>query len=407
MRYVIIGAGPAGVAAAETLRRWDPPGAITLISDEPHPPYSRPLLTYLLSGEVSLERIWLREEDYFEKWGFTLLLGEAVTGVDPQAREVRLASGRVCPYDRLLIATGARPRRPGLPGEDLAGVFTLRTLADWRRLEAGLPPGGAVAVVGAGPVGLKVADALAQRGCRVSLVELESQVLPNLLDRDAAGLLEQALARLDIQVYCQAPPAAILGREGRVEAVALANGRKLPAQAVLLAIGVSPCTDFLSGTGLDEPSGITVNAALQTSQPGIYAAGDCVRALHLLTGAPAYYPIWPAAVAQGQVAGANMAGASRRYPGILPQNSLTVKGFRVISGGLIQPDPECRVVCEQDGRGNYRRLVFREDRLVGVTLVGEVREAGLYFQILSQQLPADQLPAVPRTPDFHPGRLWG
>lgn len=409
MRYVIIGASAAGLAAAETLRQWDPRGAITLISDEPHPPYSRPLLTYLLSGEVRLDKVWLKGPDYFQEWGFEARLGERVVQVAAAEHEVRLQSGRALPYDRLLIASGASPRLPGIPGEDLEGVFTLRTLADWQRLDAGLLEKGQVAVVGAGPVGLKAAEALAHRGCRVTLVEMESQVLPRLVDAQAAGLLRGALQEWGIEVHCHATPLGIAGSRGRVRALALADGRELPAQAVLFAIGVAPNTAFLTDPGPAAAVGIKVNARMQTAHPDIFAAGDCVQAVHLLTGKPAYVPIWPAAVAQGRVAGANMAGADRRYPGALPQNSISLRNFKVITGGLIQPEGEdLDTVTEFDRqRGQYRRLVFQQGRLVGLTLVGKVEDAGIYFQIMGQQLPAKDLAADPHRPDFHPGRLWG
>src|SRR4030042_693779 len=169
MRYVIIGASAAGCQAAETLRRYAPGDSITLISDEFRPLYSRPLLTYLLSGEVSPDRIWLKEKDYFNRWGFTPLLGEAVVRVAPQSREVYLASKKAIPYDRLLIASGARPRLPGVPGEALEGGYPLRNLADWQRLEAGLEGVRAVAVVGAGAGGLKAAGALGRRGLQGTL----------------------------------------------------------------------------------------------------------------------------------------------------------------------------------------------------------------------------------------------
>ncbi|RJR46501.1 MAG: NAD(P)/FAD-dependent oxidoreductase [Deltaproteobacteria bacterium] len=401
MRYLIIGASAAGLAAAETIRQWDPRGAVTVVSDEPHPPYSRPLLTYLLSGEVSLEKIWLKAADYFQEWGFEALLGEQVVQVAPEEREVRLRSGRACPYDRLLIASGARPRLPGIPGEDLEGVFTLRTLADWRRLDAALPEGAEVVVAGAGPVGLKAAEALARRGCRVALAELESQVLPRLVDTQAAAMLGNALLEWGIEVYCDTKPIGLAGYKGRVRALALADGRELPAQAVLFAIGVTPNTEFLADSGLAAAGGVPVDARLNTGLPEIYAAGDCVQGVNLLTGQPAYVPIWPAAVEQGKIAGANMAGANRRYPGLLPQNSISLRGFKIITGGLVQPEAEdVEIVSELDRRrGHYRRLAYREGRLVGLTLVGAVADAGIYFHLMSQQLPA----AEPVTP----GRLWG
>jgi NAD(P)H-nitrite reductase large subunit len=409
MLYLIIGASAAGLAAAEILRQWDPRGAITLISEEPHPPYSRPLLTYLLSREVRLDQVWLKGPDYFQEWGFEARLGERVVQVAPGEREVRLQSGEALPYDRLLIASGASPRLPGIPGEDLAGVFTLRTLADWRRLDAGLPEGGQVAVVGAGPVGVKAAEALVHRGCRVALVEMEPQVLPRLLESQAAALLDDALKKWGIDVYCNAAPAGIVGRQGRVRALALADGRELPAQAVLCAIGVTPNTAFLAAPHLAVAGGLQVNARMQTAHPDIYGAGDCVQGVHLLTGQPAYVPIWPGAVAQGRIAGANMGGAQRRYPGALPQNSISLRGFRVITGGLVEPEgADVEIVSEHDRqRGGYRRLVYQQGRLVGLTLVGQVEDAGIYFQLMGQQLPVKDLSADPRTPDFHPGRLWG
>ena len=153
MRYVIIGASAAGCKAAETLRRYAPDSPITVISEEAQPLYSRPLLTYLVSGEVAPEKVWLKGEDYFRQWNFEPVLGEQVMRVDPGAHAVHLLGGRHLPYDRLLIASGARPRLLGLKGEELAGVYTLRTLADWQRLAAGLPQAGRVVVVGAGAVG--------------------------------------------------------------------------------------------------------------------------------------------------------------------------------------------------------------------------------------------------------------
>lgn len=401
MRYVIIGASAAGLAAAEIIRQWDRGGSITLISDEPHPPYSRPLLTYLLSGEVRPDQVWLKDANYFHEWGLEACLGERVIQVAPGPREVRLASGRTLPYDRLLIASGARARLPGLSGEELEGVFTLRTLADWQRLDASLPENGTVAVVGAGPVGLKAAEAFVQRGCRVALVEMESQVLPRLVDAQAAALLSSAVKEWGIEIYCNSKPVGLVGRGGRVRALALADGRELPAQAVLFAIGVTPNTEFLGDTGLAVAGGIAINAQMQTAAPDIFAAGDCVQAVHLLTGQPVYVPIWPAAVEQGRVAGANMAGADRRYPGALPQNSISLRGFKIITGGLIQPEGEdTEIVSELDRlRGGYRRLVFKEGRLVGLTLVGKVADAGIYFQLMAQQLPVPE----PVTP----GHLWG
>jgi nitrite reductase (NADH) large subunit len=409
MRYVIIGTSAAGLAAAEVLRARDREGSITLISEEEHLPYSRPLLTYLLGREIKPEKIFLKSADYFVTWGLTPLLGEPVVGVHPGARSLELAGGKKIDFDRLLVASGANPRLLGIPGEDLPGVYTLRHLADVQRLEEGLTPGAPVAVVGGGAVGLKAAEALTHRGCPVILIEAETRVLPRLLDETAAKFLHQHLAGMGVELFLNARPTAVLESQGRVRGLSLADGREVTAAAVLFAVGVTPRTEFLAGTGVRSPEGIVVDHHLQSKCPAIYAAGDCALPRHLLTGEPAAYQIWPAAVAQGQVAGANMAGARRSYDGLLPQNSISLRGFRVISGGLgAGAGDGLEIVRELDEKqGCYRRLVFREGRLVGMTLVGEVEQAGIYFQIMAQKLPITGLVADPRGHNFHPGHLWG
>ena len=334
MRYVIIGASAAGCKAAETLRRYAPQSPIAVISEEAQPLYSRPLLTYLLSGEVSPEKVWLQGENYFREWDLDPVLGEPVVRVDPAAHAVHLLGGRRVPYDRLLIASGARPRLLGLKGEELSGVYTLRTLADWRRLATDLPQEGRVVVVGAGAVGLKTADALARRGLTVTLVARGAQPLSRVLDATAAALLHAAITRMGIEIIYHAWPEAIWGEAGQVRAPTLNGGRELPCQAVLFSIGVAPNVEFLAGTDLAGPEGIPVDRQMGTADPHIFAAGDCAYAHHLLTGQRAGYHIWPAAVAQGRIAGANLAGAGLAYDGLLPQNSLSLRGFHIITGGL-------------------------------------------------------------------------
>ncbi|MCK9375789.1 MAG: FAD-dependent oxidoreductase [Syntrophobacterales bacterium] len=401
MRYVIIGASAAGCAAAETLRRYAPHDPITVISEEAQPLYSRPLLTYLLSGEITREAVWLKGREYFQELALEPILGEPVTRVDPDSHAVHLLGGRVVAYDRLLIASGARPRLLGLLGEDLAGVYTLRTLADWQRLEAGLPPTGRVVVVGAGAVGLKTADALARRGLQVTLVARGSQPLSRVLDPTAASLLHGAITRMGIELIYQSWPEAIWGEHGQVKALTLNGGREIPCDAVLFSVGVAPNVEFLAGTDLATAEGIPVDQGMTSSDPDILAAGDCAHAYHLLTGKRAGYHIWPAAVAQGRIAGANLAGAGLTYDGLLPQNSLSLRGFHIITGGLGPQDTgDCEIVSELDlSRGQYRRLAYRDGRLVGLILVGAVADAGIYFQLMARQVPVPE--------PVQPGRMWG
>jgi NADPH-dependent 2,4-dienoyl-CoA reductase/sulfur reductase-like enzyme len=402
MRYVIIGASAAGLRAAETLRRYAPRSAITLISDEEHLPYSRPLLTYLLSGEATPDKVFLRGKGYFRQWHFDAKLGAPVVKVAPEAHEVRLASGEIVPYDRLLVASGARPRLLGIPGEDLGGVYVLRTLADWQKLDAGLAGIKDVVVVGAGAVGLKAADALARRGLTVHLLARGSQPLSRVLDKVAARLLGQALERMGIRLYKHSWPVALQGRLGRLSTVILNENREIAAPAALFSVGVDPNVEFLGDSGLANSGGVLVDEYLATADPDIFAAGDCTQPHHLLTGQRSAYHIWPAAAAQGRVAGANMAGAGRRYDGLLPQNSISLLGFKIITGGLSPQETEdCRVESGlNESRGQYHSLIYRGGKLVGLTLIGdEIKHAGIYFQLMAQQ--------TPMTGPVDPGRLWG
>ena len=338
MRFVIIGNSAAGLAGAETIRRLDPQAPITIISDEPYPPYCRPLLTYLLGGEIQEKDLWLKAADYYQRWRFTPVLGKRVVQVDPAAKTVRLDAGETISYDRLLVASGAYPTLPDIPGQDLQGVFTVRTLENFKAMQRMLRPEMRVAVIGSGLVGIKTAQALAHRGFEVTVVERETQIWSTMLDETAAGLLQQAVTELGVKVQFHSFPTAFRGHNSRVEAVVLSDGTEIPADLVIIAIGVTPNTEFLRGAGLYDPNGLAVDSQLRTAQADVFAAGDCVQPLDRLSGKKTYFAIWPAAVEQGRLAGANMAGHSRQYGGLLSQNTLYVANTRVIAGGLVRPD---------------------------------------------------------------------
>ena len=409
MRYVIIGNSAAGLAGAETIRRLQPQAPISIISDEPYPPYCRPLLTYLLGGNIQEKDLWLKAGDYYQHWRFTPVLGKRVVRVDAAAKAVELAGGDMVPYDRLLITSGARPTLPNIPGQDLPGVFTVRTLENFRAMQQMLRPEMRLVVIGSGLVGIKTAQALAHRGYDVTLVARKSQVLSNLLDETAAALLHQALTGIGVKIRFHSTPAAISGENGRVKSVVLTDGAEIPADLVIIGIGVIPNTEFLDGAGLSNPSGLTVDQHLRTEHEDIFAAGDCVQPFDRLSGEKTYFAIWPAAVEQGRLAGANMAGHERTYGGLLAQNTLYVGDTRVIAGGLIRPaEATCEVHSHHDPVSrSYRRLIIQDDRLVGVILVGQVEDAGVYLHLIYNRTPLASLPADPRRRGFQVGRLLG
>jgi NAD(P)H-nitrite reductase large subunit len=243
----------------------------------------------------------------------------------------------------------------------------------------------------------------------VTLLARKSQVLSNLLDANAADLLHQAMTEIGVTLRFYAIPAALSGKNDRVTGVVLTDGTEIPADLVIIGIGVIPNTEFLSAAGLSDPAGLTVDAHLSTPVADIYAAGDCVQPWDRLSGEKTYFAIWPAAVEQGRLAGANMAGHQRQYGGLLPQNTLYVGGTRIIAGGAVRPsDDTCEVHIHYDPASrSYRRLVIKDGCLAGVILAGQVEEAGVYLNLIYNRTPLASLPTDPRRPDFHAGRLLG
>jgi NAD(P)H-nitrite reductase large subunit len=270
-----------------------------------------------------------------------------------------------------------------------------------------LRPGMRLAVIGSGLVGIKTSQALAQRGFDVTLLARKSQVLSTLLDETASALLHQAMTGIGVKLRFHSTPAALSGENGRVTGVVLTNGSEIPADLVIIGIGVIPNTEFLSGAGLSNPAGLTVNRQLRTDQEEIYAAGDCVQPVDRLSGEKTYFAIWPAAVEQGRLAGANMAGQARHYGGLLSQNTFYVGGTRIIAGGLVRPgDESCELHIQFDKSSQrYRRLVVKDGCLVGVILVGQVEDAGVYLNLIYNRTPLASLPADPRVQGFQVGRL--
>jgi NAD(P)H-nitrite reductase large subunit len=409
MHYVIIGNSAAGLAGAETIRRLHPQAPISIISDEPYPPYCRPLLTYLLGGEIQEKDLWLRARDYYQRWQFAPILGKRVLQVDAAAKALSLEGGDTVSYDRLLVASGARPSLPDIPGQDLQGVFTVRTLEHFKAMQQMLRPEMRVVVIGSGLVGLKTAQALAHRGYDVTLVARKAQVLSNLLDESAAAFLHRAMTGVCVKLRFHSIPAALSGENGRVKSVVFTDGTEIPADLVIIGIGVIPNTEFLRDAGLSNSYGLKINQHLRTDQEDIYAAGDCVQPYDRLSGEKTYFAIWPAAVEQGRLAGANMAGHERKYGGLLSQNTLYVGDTRVIAGGMVRPaDASCEVHIYHDPYSrSYRRLVVKDGCLVGVILVGQVEDAGVYLNLIYNRTPLATLQSDPRRRDFHVGRLLG
>ena len=380
MRHVILGNGPAGVVAAEALRKLSPADTVTLVGDEPGPPYSRMAIPYLLMGDIDEKGTWLRKEPgHFERLGIALKEGRAAA-VDAAKREVRLESGEVLAWDRLLVATGSHPNRPPIPGIDLPGVHPCWTLADARAIAGRVRKGSRVVQMGAGFIGCIILEALASRGVELVVVEMGDRMVPRMMPPRASEMIRAWCEREGVHVVTGARVAAI-EQAGSSLSVKLTDGQAWAADLVISATGVTPNTAFLDGSGVACDGGVLVDERMESSVKGIFAAGDVSRAPEFDTDRKIAYAIQPTAVEQARVAALNMAGRDAASPGALAMNVLDTLGLVSVSFGQWHGVPHARGgswVEEMDReRFRYLRLEFRDDRLIGATSLGHTEHAGV------------------------------
>jgi len=377
MKHVIIGAGPAGIIAAETLRRVDGQGSVTVVGDEPEAPYSRMAIPYLLSGNVGEEGTHLRHgADHFDKLGVDVRR-DRVTRVDAKDARVELAGSGHLQYDRLLIASGSHAVRPPIPGMDLPGVENCWTLDDARRVAEGAREGSRVVLMGAGFIGCIVLEALANRGVELTVIEMGERMLPRMMDDTGGDMIKRWCERKGVRVLTGTRVAAVVADNGAL-ALSLENGGSLPADFVVCATGVSPNVDFLAGTGIEIEDGVLVDEHLQSSVPGIYAAGDVAQGPDFSTGERQVHAIQPTASEHGRIAALNMAGTATRFRGSLSMNVLNTLGLISSSFGLWMgaKGGEGARVSDAD-RFRYLRLEFDQDRLVGALALGLTQHVGV------------------------------
>ena len=379
MKQVIIGNGPAGVIAAEALRRADPVADVVLVGDENEPPYSRMAIPYLLTGNIGEQGTYLRKDaGHYARLNIRLIVARA-DKVDSAARSVTLSNGEILRYDRLLIATGSHPLRPAIPGIDLPNVHPCWTLADARKIVAKAKPGARVGQLGAGFIGCIILQALAERGVKLSVVEMGDRMVPRMMTAKAGGLIRLWVEKKGVQVHVNARAEAVTSTGTGLMQVKLSNGQSIECDLLIAAAGVRPNIAFLQGSGVKVGDGILVDARMQTSVPGIYAAGDVAEATDCLTGQRRINAIQPNAVEQGRIAALNMAGKPAQFRGSFVFNVLTTLGLVSSSFGEWQgvPGGESTEVLDEV-HYRYLNLQFDGDRLVGANCVGFADHVGAF-----------------------------
>jgi NAD(P)H-nitrite reductase large subunit len=382
--HVILGAGPAGVIAAETIRQHAPNDRITLIGDEVEPPYSRMAIPYLLMGNIDERGTYLRKDaNHFVRLNVAQVNARALS-VDGQAKTIQLSNGSVLQFDKLLIATGSRPVRPPIPGLDSPQVHPCWTLEDARAIMALAKPGARVVQMGAGFIGCIIMEALASRGVTLSVVEMGDRMVPRMMGPVAGNMIRDWCELKGVKVFTGAKVEAIVPTDDPVM-VRLSTGQKLPADLVISATGVKPCIDFLQSSGVTCLQGVLTNEHMQTSIAGIYAAGDCAEAFDKVSGTTIVSAIQPNAAEQARVAALNMVGQTATLKGVTQINVLDTLGLISTSFGNWQGVPGGDQVA-LTAKGRHLSLQFKDDVLVGCNSVGWTDHVGVMRGLVEGQV---------------------
>lgn len=425
--YLIVGNSAAGVTAAEHIRANDDDASITIVSREPYPAYGRPLISYMIEGKTTEEKIWFKPADFYEAHNIEAMLGPdfEVVELAPDPHEAHLANGESIAYGKCLLATGSVPFTPPIKG--LGGkrnVYTFITLDDAKAAWAAAADATSrahsegrtsrIIVIGAGLIGLKAAEALSYHADEILVLELAPRILPAVLDGDGAALLQGLLAERGIICKPGVSADEILGDAYQATGAVLTNGEQVDCDMIIAAVGVRPNSSLAVNAGAKQGRGLICDETLQTSLPDVYAAGDLVQVTDMLDGAERPLALWPNAMRQGKLAGLQMVGAKDAEPfcGSFAVNAVDFFDVSLLTAGMINPadDAGCEVNVVSDGR-RYAKFVTRQGKLVGYILLNRPANAGIYTSLIENEVPLDTLdPGVfedaPANLDFPQSVRW-
>ena len=382
MRYVIIGGSAAAIGCIEGVRSVDKTGEIILITGETEWNYSRPLISYLLEGKTTRDKMWCRPDSFFTRNGVTVKAGVLATALDAGDRTVRLSTGERLAYDRLLAATGSRPFVPPIPGlETVERTFCFQTLSDASALAEALRPESRVLILGAGLTGVKCAEGIRGLCAQIAIADLAPRVLPAVLDDTAAAMVQARMEEKGVRFYLNDSAAAFRGNTARLQ-----SGTELEFDVLVTAVGVRPNTQLVADAGGAVDRGILVNGRCATTLPDVYAAGDCAQGYDAVSGEKRMLPLWPNAVLQGETAGINMAGGRADYTQGIALNASGVFGLHMVTAGSYEGES---FTVQRDG--SYKRLVTADGVLKGVIMVGDVSRAGIYTDLIRKKKPLSEI----------------
>lgn len=382
MNYVIIGNSAGAIGCIEGIRQMDQEGSITLISDESHHTYSRPLISYLLYGKTDEQRMKYRPDNFYEHNRVKTKLGRTVVKIGKESKQLLLDNDEIVPYDKLLVATGSRPFIPPMEGLDqVKNQFTFMTLDDAKALEAAISPKSRVLIVGAGLIGLKCAEGICDKVGSITVVDLADRILPSILDIPGSRMVQRHIEGQGIEFHLSDSVQRF--EPGKAH---LKSGKTLQFDVLVLAVGVRPNTSLIQSIGGEVGRGILTDDRCATSLPDIYAAGDCTESFDITTGQMRVLALLPNAYMQGECAGINMAGGEKRYDRAMAMNAIGFFGLHIITAGSYEGEDFVA-----QGKESYKRLFTKDNRLIGYILIGCIERAGIYTALIREQTPLDSI----------------
>ena len=416
VRYVIIGSGVTGLAAIEGIRSLDADGEITVISDDPYGYYSRPGLAYYLTGELSEKQLYPKSKDDIQNLGVNWV-NTQVRAIRPQDCSVLLQDGNRIEYDRLLLATGSQASMVRLPGADLKGVVKLDTLQDVREILQRTRKTRRAVVVGGGITALEIVEGLSARGVKVHYLLRGDRYWKGVLDEIESRIVEERLKHDGVKIHYHAEISTIEGKKGWVDGVITKEGEKIPCGIVAVAIGVRPRKELAEAAGLKVDRGVLVQETLETSAPGIYAAGDAAQVYDPYTGRTILDTLWPTARQQGYTAGLNMAGQQTAYQKSVAYNVTRLAGITTtIIGpvgqgedsdlvGIARGDSESwrflpeSIVVEKNFEINRVRVLLGKDQIVGAVVMGDQTLSEPLYQLITEEVDIDPVRSMLAAPE--------
>ena len=381
-KIVIIGNSAAAVGCVEGVRSVDKNSEIVLIASEKHHTYSRPLISYLLYGKTDEQRMKYRPDSFYSDNMVDTMLGKTAVSVDTKGHTVKLESGEVISYDKLMVATGSSPFVPPMKGLDkVEKKFTFMTLDDAHALDNAISAESRVLVIGAGLIGLKCVEGIADKVKEIAVVDMADRILPSVLDAEGAELVQKSIEKHGVKFYLNDSAAELEPNKAKLK-----SGAEVEFDVLVVAVGVRPNIALLKDAGAECGRAIKTDNKCQTSLKDIYAGGDCTESYDITIGAERVLALLPNAYMQGNTAGVNMAGGEQLYENAIPMNAMGMFGYHMITAGSYDGN----VYTEKEGE-NYKKLFYKDNRLMGYIMIGDIKRAGIYTALIKNQTPLDSI----------------